>query len=92
MPEPVATRTVVVANRMGMHARPALLIVTLARKFDANVEIIKGNLRVDAKEMLHVMMLGADHGEQLVLEATGPDAQGAVEALEELFERKFDED
>jgi phosphocarrier protein HPr len=88
----VVTRSVLVANRMGMHARPALLIVTAARKFDAKVEIVKGHERVDAKEMLQVLMLGAAQGERLTLEASGHDGQAAVDAIEELFERKFDED
>jgi phosphocarrier protein HPr len=92
MSEPAAKRTIVVANRQGMHARPAVLIATAARKFDAKVEIVKGNERVDAKEVLQLLMLGAAQGQSLVLEAMGEDAEQALDALEQLFIRKFDED
>jgi phosphocarrier protein HPr len=89
---PVATRTVVVTNRMGMHARPAAMIATLARKFDANVEIVKGNERVNARDVWQLLMLVAAKGETLVLEASGSEAQAALDAVEQLFARNFDED
>ena len=53
MPEPALKRTVTVANREGMHARPASLIVTEARKFDARVVIAKGLHEVEATDILH---------------------------------------
>jgi phosphotransferase system HPr (HPr) family protein len=92
MPEPALKRTVTVANRQGMHARPALLIVTEARKFDARVVIAKGLHEVEATEILQVMSLGAEQGEQLTLAGSGNQAQAAVDAIEQLFLRKFDED
>ena len=92
MPEPALKRTVTVANREGLHARPAVLIVTEARKFDARVVIAKGLHEVEATDMLQLMSLGAAQGEQLSLEGSGNEAQAAVDAIEQLFLRKFDED
>ena len=92
MPEPALKRTVTVANRAGLHLRAAAMIVTEARKFDARVVIAKGPQEVEATDVLQVMTLGAAQGEQLSLEGSGNEAQAAVDALEQLFLRKFDED
>ncbi len=92
MSEPALKRTVIVANREGLHARPAVLIAKEARKFDARVVIAKGLQEVEASDVLQVMSLGAAQGEQLSLDGSGSEAQAAVEAVEQLFLRKFDED
>jgi phosphotransferase system HPr (HPr) family protein len=92
MPDADATRIVVVANQAGVHARAAVMIATAARQFVAKVVIVKGLSKVEATDVLQLLSLGAMQGEQLVLEATGNDAVGALEALENLFLRKFDED
>ena len=81
----------VVINPQGLHARPADLIVKAANRFQSKVEIIKGHERVDAKSILAIFTLAALEGTELVVEADGPDAQDAVQALCELFERGFDE-
>jgi phosphocarrier protein HPr len=92
MSEPVVTRTVIVANRAGLHARAALILSRAAQGFDARILIAKGNEQVEAKDLMQLMMLAAEQGETLSLEACGPEAQQALDALEELFRRKFDED
>lgn len=92
MSEPVVTRTVVVANQAGLHARAAVMIVTCARQFAGKILIGKGHEQVEAKDVLQVMSLGAAQGEQLSLEAVGEDAAQALDALEDLFTRRFDED
>ncbi len=92
MPEPTLKRTVTVANRAGLHARAAVMVVTEARKFDARVVITKRLHEVEATDILQLMSLGAAQGEQLSLEGSGNEAQAAVDALEQLFLRKFDED
>jgi phosphotransferase system HPr (HPr) family protein len=90
--EPAVKRTVVVANQQGLHLRVALMIVTEAKKFNAHVVLAKGLHQVDATEMFEVLSLGAARGEELSLAASGDDAQAAVDALEQLFLRKFDEE
>jgi phosphocarrier protein HPr len=85
------SRDVVVANTQGLHARPANLIMKLANQYQSQIELIKGNERVDGKSILEILTLGATPGTTLVIEATGPDAEAAVEALATLFASKFAE-
>ncbi len=85
------SRDVVVANTQGLHARPANLIMKLANQYQSRIELIKGNERVDGKSILEILTLGAAPGTTLVIEATGPDAEAAVEALATLFASKFSE-
>jgi phosphotransferase system HPr (HPr) family protein len=86
------SRTVVVHNPQGIHARPADLIVRLARQYQAKIEFVKDNQRVDGKSILDLLTLAAEHGTQLIVEASGPDAPAALDAVAELFARPFAED
>jgi len=86
------TRTVTVANCAGLHARAATLIAELVRPFDAKVELAKGCQRVEAVDVLQVLSLGVGQGEELVLEATGEDADSVLEDLVELFASRFGDD
>ncbi len=84
-------------NRLGIHARPSTLIANTASKFLSRIFIVKkeeeGEMRVDARSVLGLMMLTAPQGTQLIIEAEGPDAEEAVEALVDLIEvRRFDEE
>jgi phosphotransferase system HPr (HPr) family protein len=92
MSDPALKRTVVVANRAGMHLRAVLMVVTEAKKFKARVVLAKGLHEVEATDMFQVLSLGAAQGDELLLEASGDDAQEAVDAVEQLFLRKFDEE
>lgn len=91
MNDVTATRIVTVINPQGLHARPADLLVKLASRFTARIELRKGHERVDGKSILGILTLGADQGSQLVVDATGPDADAAVVAVSDLFARGFDE-
>lgn len=82
-----ARRTVTLINPQGLHARPASLFANAAASFDATVTV-NG---VNAKSVLAVMAMGADTGAQLVLEAEGPEAQAALDALEALVADGFGE-
>jgi phosphotransferase system HPr (HPr) family protein len=87
MTEPTATRVVVVANAQGLHARPADMVARRASRFRARIEVVKGNERVDAKSVLGLLTLGAYKGIELTIHACGEDAEEAIQALAELFER-----
>jgi phosphocarrier protein HPr len=87
MPE----RTVQIANRNGLHARPAAEIVKLAAKFQSDITIVKDDLDVNGKSIMGVMMLAAEHGSSIVLRAEGPDADHALDALATLVSNKFGE-
>ena len=83
------SRVVVIQNKQGLHARPAEKFVRLASQFDAKIELIKAGRRVSATGMIDLLTLGAAEGTQLTLEADGPDAQRAIEALVDLVENVF---
>jgi phosphotransferase system HPr (HPr) family protein len=89
MTEPTATRVVIVANAQGLHARPADMVARRASRFRARIEIVKENERVDAKSVLGLLTLGAYQGVELTICACGEDAEEAIEALAELFEREL---
>jgi phosphocarrier protein HPr len=91
MSESKSTRAVVVANAQGLHARPASLIMKLANQFESKIELIKDNQSVDGKSIIEILTLGAAPGTNLIIEATGPDAEAALDALAELFASKFAE-
>jgi len=82
-------KTVVISNPQGLHARPAELFARLALQFDSDIEVIRDSHRVDAKSILHVLTLGAAQGTELTLQATGSDAEAALEALVRLVESDF---
>ena len=86
---PRITRVVVIKNKQGLHARPAEKMVRTAQTFEAKVELIRDDRRVDARNMIDLLTLGAAQGTQIVLEAEGRDAQAAVDALAELVEQIF---
>jgi len=86
------SRAVVILNANGLHARPADKMVKMASQFKSRIEIIKGHERVDGRSIISLLTLAAEQGTELVVEATGEDAQAAVEALAELIARQFDEE
>lgn len=89
MAENSSTRVVTVDNSQGLHARPARLLVNLAAQYNCEIEVIRDGEAVDGKSILGILTLGAEHGVQLTLRATGPDADAALDALEELFATGF---
>lgn len=87
-----ASRNVVVRNRLGLHARPAMTFVDEASKFTSDVKVGNGKQSVDGKSIMHMMMLAATQGTELEIKAEGEDAEQAVEELAALVESGFDED
>src|SRR5438046_2115947 len=78
---PMTERSVTIANKNGLHARPAAEIVKMAAKFKAEITLVRDDLEVNGKSIMGVMMLAAEFGSTLVLRADGPDAEAAVGAL-----------
>lgn len=87
-----AETTVIIANKLGLHARPAMTFVDTASRFKSNVIVAKGSQSVDGKSIMQLMMLAATEGTQLVIKAEGHDATEAIDTLRELIENKFDEE
>jgi phosphocarrier protein HPr len=84
-------RTVTIANKNGLHARPAAEIVKIAAKYKSDIHLVRDDLEVNGKSIMGVMMLAAEFGAELLLRAEGPDAEEAVGALAKLIESKFGE-
>ena len=77
-------KRILIQNKLGLHARPASLFVQTANKFDCNIIIEKDNERVNGKSIMGILMLGAEKGSYITIEAKGQDAEDAVLELERL--------
>ncbi len=84
-------RRVTIQNRLGLHARPAAELVKLAGRYEADVRLTKGELEVNGKSIMGVLMLAAEQGTELVIDTNGADAKDAADALADLVARGFDE-
>ena len=87
-----AQREFVVINKLGIHARPAALFVKLANRFSSNVLVAKGGEQINGKSIMGLMMLAAGPGSKLVITCEGEDCEEALNEIEALIKRKFDED
>lgn len=85
-------RTVPIVNRLGLHARAAAKLVTLASKFDSEVRVRKDGREVSGKSIMGVMMLAAAQGSSITLIAEGVDAQQALDELAQLIAERFGEE
>jgi phosphotransferase system HPr (HPr) family protein len=83
------TRKVVVLNPAGLHARPSLAVVQAVRGSKSKVEIRSPRGTVNAGDILQLLGLGATQGTELVLSATGPDANEVLDHLAEMFANQF---
>jgi phosphocarrier protein HPr len=90
-PDAPLSRELVVQNKMGIHARPAAMIVRVTNKFKADVLVEKDEEEVNGKSIMGLMMLAAGKGSKVRFSATGADGAAMLDELEELFARKFDE-
>lgn len=82
-------REVRIANRAGVHARPAALLVRAANRFQADIYLEKDGERVNGKSIMGIIALGAAYRTSLRVIASGADEVEAVEALVRLVESKF---
>lgn len=87
-----ATAKVIIRNRLGLHARPAMSFVETASNFKSDLTVCRENQKVDGKSIMQMMMLAATKGTELLLEAAGPDAREMLDALIDLVDRGFDEE
>ncbi len=85
------TKELVVQNKMGIHARPAAMIVRITNKFKSEVFVEKDEEQVNGKSIMGLMMLAAGKGSKVKFIVTGDDATAMLTELEGLFARKFDE-
>ncbi len=85
-------RQIIICNKLGLHARPAMQFVDVANQYRSHIRVWKGDQCVDGKSIMHMMMLAATEGTGLRVEADGEDAQKALDALEELVNSRFGEE
>ena len=89
---PALSRTLLICNQRGLHARAAARFVKCADQFDAEITVTKKDNVVSGLSIMGLMMLGAGPGTTIEVTASGPDALEALEALEVLVASKFGED
>ena len=85
------TKELLVQNKMGIHARPAAMIVRVTNKFKSEVLVEKDEEQVNGKSIMGLMMLAAAKGAKVKFIATGEDALTMLAEIEALFAKKFDE-
>ena len=86
------TKDFMVANKLGIHARPAAMFVKTANRFACDIFVEKDGEKVNGKSIMGLMMLAAGQGTRLILSAEGTDAEKAMQELELLIEKRFDEE
>ncbi len=85
-------KNITIINKLGLHARAAAKLVTLASKFEADVRVRKDGKEVSGKSIMGVMMLAAAKGSEITLIANGSDAEQALAELETLINDRFGEE
>jgi len=85
-------KEITIVNRLGMHARPAAMFVRIASRYRSEVWVEKEGEQINGKSIMGLMMLAAGQGSKLLIRCEGPDADKAMEELEELIAAKFNED
>ena len=96
MPEPLQTdlaraTLLTIVNERGLHARAAARLVTLAGAFDSDIGVKCGDLRVNGRSIMGLLLLGAGQGAEIVVTANGEDAVQALAAVIELVSSGFGE-
>ena len=82
---------VTVTNKLGLHARPAALLVKAATKYRSEFFIEKDGMRINGKSLMGVMMLAAECGSKLQLIADGVDEDYLLAEIKEMIENGFGE-
>lgn len=84
-------RNVTIANKLGLHARAAAKLVTMASAYSSDIDIARNDQSVNGKSIMGVMMLAASKGTELVIRTSGDDEQEAADNLAKLVAEKFGE-
>jgi len=78
-------KELIVKNKQGLHARPAALFVQIANKFDSRITVRRDTEEVNGKSIMGILMLGAENGSLIIIEADGQDAELALVELEKII-------
>lgn len=86
-------RILTVSNKMGIHARPAAMVVRASNRYpDIELVVEKDGEQVNGKSIMSLMMLAAGRGSQIKFIANGEGAEAMLDEIEALFKRKFEEE
>ncbi|MBA7534757.1 Phosphocarrier protein HPr [subsurface metagenome] len=85
-------KKITITNRAGIHARPAALLVQTANQFESQIFLEKEAEKVNGKSIMGIITLGASYNSEINIVADGDDEKEAVEAIANLFKKKFEED
>jgi phosphocarrier protein len=85
------SETVIIVNKLGLHARASIKLVNLASRFISESQLSKGSKTADCKSIMGIMMLGASKGTELNLSVNGPDEVEALAQIKALIANRFDE-
>jgi phosphocarrier protein len=88
----VFERVIVINNELGLHARAAAKFVNIAIKFKSEINLQSGDIEVNGKSIMGILMLAIPFGSKIRIVANGTDAEEAVNALAKLVVCKFGED
>jgi phosphotransferase system HPr (HPr) family protein len=88
----MTSRSVMVSNELGLHARAAARFVHLATQFTSQIRIGRDTKMMDGKSIMGILLLAAARGTNLTITAHGPDEAAAIEALVSLVESGFGEE
>ncbi|HOR86885.1 MAG TPA: HPr family phosphocarrier protein [Bacillota bacterium] len=81
--------SVIVKSRMGLHARPASMLVSLAQQFESDIKVEKGEKVVNCKSIIGILSIAAKNGDKISVSAEGADEISAINALDELFNNRL---
>lgn len=81
-----------IINTLGLHARAAAKVVSVASRYACTIQVRHGERMIDAKSIMGLLMLGAAKGTVLRVRVDGEDEEPAMDELADLFARRFDEE
>jgi phosphocarrier protein len=82
---PLLKKKLTIKNKQGLHARPAAMFVQIANKFDSYIRVKRDEEEVNGKSIMGILMLGAEMGSTIIIEAEGQDAEQALVELEKII-------
>jgi len=89
---PKVEKEITIINRLGLHARPAAMFVRIASRYRSEIWVEKEGEQINGKSIMGLMMLAAGQGSKLIIRCEGPDAEKAMQEIEDLINRRFNED
>jgi len=86
------TKEITILNRLGLHARPSAMFVKVCNRFKCEIWVEKDGEQVNGKSIMGLMMLAAGQGSKLLITCEGADAEQALSEIDNLIQRRFDEE